>query len=308
VATLGVKGLPTTDDGEYWLLQRARLIERLPDVFSTIWLFDHLQGEAEEGYDGWTALAWMAATFPDKRVGNMVLSQSFRNPGLLGVSAATLQQLTRGRVILGLGAGWLEEEYRSFNYEFPSPADRVGQLAEAIELIKTLWRDQPATFQGKWYSIRDAYCARPEPPVPIMVGTNGPRALKVVARLADWWCWDGPLDISYRRPMELLRAESEAIGRPFEEITKICELPISMPDDISGFEATYTHSNYPGQTFGVAGPQPAQVIREIEALVDVGVSHLALSFEDMPTFERFLADVVPNVRLEPRADGQPTVA
>ena len=298
MADLGVKGLPDPDDGSHWLAYRARLIERLPPIFSTIWLYDHLQGTGEPGYDGWTALAWMAAKFPAMRVGNMVLSQSFRNPGLLGVAAATLQQLSGGRVILGMGAGWHEEEYRAFNYEFPSPADRVAQLAEAIELIKTLWRDQPATYEGKWYSIRDAYCARPDPPVPIMVGTNGPRALKVVARLADWWVWDGPLEVSYRRPLEMLRAECEAIGRPFDEITKITELAVWMPDDRSKFEARYEHSNYPGQVFGIAGPQPADVIGEIEALVDVGVSHIVINFEDMPTFDKFLAEVVPNVRLQ----------
>ena len=299
MADLGVKGLPDTDNGDYWLLQRARLIERLPDLFSTIWLYDHLQGEDEAGYDGWAALGWMAATFPAKRGGNMVLSQSFRNPGLLGVSAATLQALTGGRVILGLGAGWFEPEYKAFNYSFPSPADRLEQLAESIELIKTLWRDQPATFDGKWYSIRDAYCARPDPPVPVMVGTNGPRALKVVARLADWWTWDGPLKSTYRKPFELLRAECERIGRPFEDITKVTELPVWLTDDTSDFKRTYEHSAYPGQVFGVSGPTADVVIRDIEDLVDVGVSHIAIDFEDMTTFDRFLAEVVPHVRLQP---------
>src|SRR5690349_12573379 len=105
VAELGVKGLPDPDDGTHWLINRAQLIERLPAQFTTVWLYDHLQGSGEPGYDGWTALAWMAATFPRLRVGNMVLSQSFRNPGLLGVSAAMLQQLTGGRVVLGMGEG-----------------------------------------------------------------------------------------------------------------------------------------------------------------------------------------------------------
>lgn len=300
MADLGVKGLPTSDDGEYWLLQRARLIERLPDVFSTIWLYDHLQGEAEPGYDGWAALAWMAAAFPNKRVGNMVLSQSFRNPGLLGVSASTLQALTGGRLVLGLGAGWLEAEYKAFNYPFAPPRERVEQLTETLELIKTLWRDQPATYEGKWYSIHDAYCARPDPPVPIMVGTNGPRALKVVARLADWWTWDGPYELAYRKPMELLRAECERIGRAFDEITLVSELTVSMPEDTSGFEATYEHPAYPGQINGILGPRPVDVIREIETLVDAGVEHLAINFEDRHTLDLFLAEVVPHVRLEPR--------
>jgi alkanesulfonate monooxygenase SsuD/methylene tetrahydromethanopterin reductase-like flavin-dependent oxidoreductase (luciferase family) len=299
VADLGVNGLPAPDDDTYWLTHRARLIERLPPVFSTIWMSDHPQ-IGDRSFDGWTAVAWMAATFPHMRVGNMVLSQSFRNPGLLGVSAAMLQQLSGGRVILGMGAGWFEEEYRAFNYAYPSPRERVDQLAEAIELIKTLWRDDPATFEGKWYSIHQARRVPPGTPVPIMVGTNGPRALKVVARLADWWCWDGPLEVSYRKPMELLRAECDQIGRPFNQIRLISGMAVWMPEDVSEFEATYEHSNYPGQTFGIAGPRPEDVIREIEALVDIGVSHISIDFEDMPTFDRFMSEVVPNVRMQRR--------
>ena len=72
-----------------------------------------------------------------------------------------------------------------------------------------------------------------------------------------------------------------------------------MPDDVAHFEATYDHPNYPGQTFGVAGPRPADVSREIEALVDAGVSHIAIDFEDVRTLERFVTEVVPYVRLEP---------
>jgi alkanesulfonate monooxygenase SsuD/methylene tetrahydromethanopterin reductase-like flavin-dependent oxidoreductase (luciferase family) len=300
VADLGVKGLPDAEDGTHWLKHRARLIERLPPVFSTIWLYDHLQFPGRPGTEAWTALTWMAATFPHMRVGNMVLSQSFRNPGLLGVAAATLQELTGGRAILGLGAGWLEDEYRAFNYSYPSPGDRVAQLAEAIELIKTLWRDQPATFEGKWYAIHDAYCERPEPMVPIMVGTNGPRALKVVARLADWWTWDGPFERAYRAPRDRLRAECEQIGRPFDEISQVAELSVWMPDNPTAFEGTYEHPAYPGQISEILGPRAEDVIREIELLVDNGVDHIAVNFEDMATFERFLADVVPNVRLQPR--------
>jgi alkanesulfonate monooxygenase SsuD/methylene tetrahydromethanopterin reductase-like flavin-dependent oxidoreductase (luciferase family) len=300
MADLGVKGLPDEDNGEYWLLQRARLIERLPDVFSTIWMFDRLLFDSDQNAEAWTALTWLAATFPNKRVGNMVLSQGYRNPAVLGLAAATLQRLSGGRVILGLGAGWIEPDYKAFNIPFVGPGDRVAQLAEAIELIKTLWRDQPASYEGKWYSIHDAYCAPTYPPVPIMVGTNGPRALKVVARLADWWAWDGPLEVSYRKPMELLRAECEAIGRPFDDITRICELGVWMPRDPSEFEATWEHEAYPGQTFGTAGPTPDDVIRDIEDLVDVGVKHIAIDFADMLTFERFLTEVVPHVRLEPR--------
>jgi alkanesulfonate monooxygenase SsuD/methylene tetrahydromethanopterin reductase-like flavin-dependent oxidoreductase (luciferase family) len=215
--------------------------------------------------------------------------------------AATLQQLSGGRFILGLGAGWLEEEYRAFNFDYPSGGTRVAQLAEAIELIKTLWTESPATYHGDWYHIDNAACERPDQPIPILVGTNGPKALKVVARLADWWNWDGPWEASYRGPYERLRGECEAIGRPFNEITLTASLAVSMPADPASFEPTYEHDFYPGQVFRNLGPTPADVIRDIETLVDVGVTHFPLSFDDVAGLQRFVDEVVPAVRLEPRA-------
>src|SRR5258706_12550769 len=116
--------------------------------------------------------------------------------------AATHQRHTGGRFFLGLGAGWLEDEYRAFNYDFPRPGVRVEQLAETIQLVKTLWRESPATFEGTWYRITEALCEQPDPPIPVLVGTNGPRALKVVARHADWWNWDGPWDPTYPGPAQ----------------------------------------------------------------------------------------------------------
>jgi alkanesulfonate monooxygenase SsuD/methylene tetrahydromethanopterin reductase-like flavin-dependent oxidoreductase (luciferase family) len=299
MANFGLHGFPSRPDGVDWMTHAHAVLDGLPPVFSTVWLSDHIQFQDEPWPDSWTRLTWLAATFPHLRVGHMVLSQSYRNPGLLGVMAQTLQDLSGGRLILGLGAGWLEEEYRAFNFEYPSGGTRVAQLAETIELLKTLWTESPATYHGQWYHLDKARCERPDPPIPILVGTNGPKALKVVARLADWWVWDGPWELSYRGPYERLRAECEAIGRPFEAITLVSELTISMPDDPSSFRRTFEHVFYPGQLFGNAGPTAADVIREIEQLVDVGVKHLALNFDDMAGLARFIDEVVPNVRLEP---------
>lgn len=301
MADLGLHHFPAPPDGVDWTTHAHAVLDGLPPVFSTVWLSDHLQFQGEPHPDDWTRLTWLAATFPQLRVGHMVLSQSYRNPGLLGVMAQTLQDLSGGRLILGLGAGWLEEEYMAFDYEYPSGGTRVAQLAETIELLKTLWTESPATYHGEWYHLEGARCKQPDQPIPVLVGTNGPKALKVVARLADWWVWDGPWEPTYRGPFERLRAECEAIGRPFEQITLASELAVSMPEDPSAFEASYEHVFYPGQVFGVAGPTPGDVIREIETLVDVGVKHVALTFDDAAGLRRFVDEVVPNVRLEPAA-------
>jgi alkanesulfonate monooxygenase SsuD/methylene tetrahydromethanopterin reductase-like flavin-dependent oxidoreductase (luciferase family) len=297
MADFGIQGFLVDWNTPNYIDELRRVYEPLPDVFSTMWISDHMQHNGAPWPEGWTRLTYLAAAMPRFRYGHMVLSQSYRNPGLLGVMAATLQRLTGGRFILGLGAGWLEEEYRAFNFEFPRPGIRVQQLEEAIELIQTLWRESPATFEGEWYRLAGAVCERPDPPIPILVGTNGPRALKVVARKADWWNWDGPWKPTYQAPYEALQAACAEIGRPFEEITLTATLAVSLPDDISRFESGYSHEFYPGQVFGIVGPTPDDVIREIELLVDKGVSHFPLSFDSEAELRRFVDEVVPRVRL-----------
>ena len=271
------------------------VLDRLPEAFTTVWISDHLQFGDRPVREGWTLLTYLAGAFPRFRYGHLVLAQSYRKPALLAKMAATLQHLSEGRFILGLGAGWHEEEYRSYGYPYPSGGTRVAQLAEAIELIRAMWTDSPASYRGVHYQIESAYCEpRPDPPIPILVGTNGPKALAVTARLADWWNWDGPWEV-YQAPYERLRAECDAIGRPFEEITLTAGLTVSMPNDAAAFEPTYEHSFYPGQVFQVLGPSPDDVIREIDRLVDVGVQHFQVYCEDLQTLDRFIEQVAPSV-------------
>jgi len=296
-ADFGLAGFPTRPDGVDRMTHYRTVLELVPEEFSTVWISDHLQIGAEPRVEGWTALTYLAAAFPRFRYGHLVLSQSFRNPALLAKMAASLQELTGGRFILGIGAGWLEEEYRAYGYDYPSGGVRVAQLAEAIEVMRAMWTQSPATYHGTWYHVEGAYCEpRPDPPIPIMVGTNGPKALAVTARLADWWTWDGPWEATYREPHEILRRQCETIGRPFEEIVLTAGLEVSLPDDPGTFRPTYKHSFYPDSTFHVIGPRSADAIREIETLVDVGVSHFQLAFDDLASLRRFVVEVVPAAR------------
>ena len=278
------------------------VLEMAPPVFSTVWISDHLQFGDDETLEGWTLLTYLAAAFPRFKFGHLVLGQSYRNPALLAKMAATLQLLTGGRFILGIGAGWHDEEYRAYGFDYPSGGVRVAQMAEAIEVMRAMWTQSPATYHGTYYHVDGAYCEpRPDPPIPIMVGTSGPKALGVTAKLADWWNWDGPWEEVYRKPYETLRAHCEAIGRPFEDIVLTAGFDLSLPDDPATFVPIYEHTFYPGALFHRFGPTPADAIREIERLVDVGVSHFQVSFDTMTSYRRFLAEVIPSVRLEPAA-------
>ena len=123
---------------------------------------DHFQWEGQPTFEAWTVLAYIAARYPEFEVGPMVLGQSYRNPALLALMSASLQTLSGGRFIMGIGAGWKEDEYLSYNYPFPSAKTRVQQLEETLVILKTMWEEPgPVSYSGKHYSIKDAWC---EPP------------------------------------------------------------------------------------------------------------------------------------------------
>jgi alkanesulfonate monooxygenase SsuD/methylene tetrahydromethanopterin reductase-like flavin-dependent oxidoreductase (luciferase family) len=303
MADFGIHGFPPRPEGVDRMTHYRTVLEMLPEQVSTVWISDHMQAGNRPLAEGWTTMAYLAGAFPRFRVGSLVLSQSYRNPALLAKMAATFQEMSGGRLILGLGAGWQEDEYRSYGYDYPSGGTRVAQLAEAMQVIRAMWTDSPATFHGTYYSIEEAYCEpRPDPPIPMMVGTNGPKALGVAARFADWWCWDGPWDPTYREPYERLRQHCAEIGRPFEQIKLVSELALWFPEDPATFEAAYEHPFYPGQVFNAVGPTPADAVREIQQLFDVGVQHFAINFEDFATLRRFVDEVIPFVRLGSEAE------
>ena len=165
-----------------------RALDLIAGHFDSAWMVDHLQFGDTDVLEGFTALTYLSALHPRLRFGNAVLCQSFRNPALLAKMAATLQFMSGGRFILGLGAGWHEEEYQAYGYEFPSAPVRVEQLEEAIQIIQTMWREETATFQGRHYQVAEARCEpRPDPIPPIMVGAFKPKMLRLAAKYADWW-------------------------------------------------------------------------------------------------------------------------
>ena len=142
-----------------------RMVAALSPEFTTLWVSDHMQFGDAPVLEGWTRLTYLAALFPHLKVGHLVLGQGYRNPALLAKMGATLQHLTGGRFILGIGAGWHEEEYRAYGYGYPSRGARVAQLAEAIRSSGPCGRI-PATFHGEHYHSKApiATRSRPDPP------------------------------------------------------------------------------------------------------------------------------------------------
>jgi alkanesulfonate monooxygenase SsuD/methylene tetrahydromethanopterin reductase-like flavin-dependent oxidoreductase (luciferase family) len=262
-------------------------IEALSPAFTTLWLEDHMQVGAIDALESLTSLSYLAAAYPRFNVGTLVLSQSYRNPALLAKMLANLQMLTAGRVILGIGAGWKEDEYRSYGYSFPALKTRMEQLEEAVQVIRAMWSTQPATFEGKHYSIQDAYCVpQPSPAIPILIGGGGEqRTLALVARYANWWNFNSvPLE-EYGHKVDILKQHCERVGRNFSEIKLTYLGTLSVSEDPAHVQRN------PGKHY-IAG-NAAEVTRELERFQAIGVTHFMLRIPDLETLAYFVAHVAP---------------
>jgi alkanesulfonate monooxygenase SsuD/methylene tetrahydromethanopterin reductase-like flavin-dependent oxidoreductase (luciferase family) len=266
-------------------------------TFDSAWFVDHLQFDDRDVLEGWTAITYMAARHPEFQFGNAVLCQSFRNPGLVAKMGATLQFMSGGRFILGLGAGWKEDEYEAYGYDFPGAGARVEQLDEYVQIIKALWTEERATFEGKHYRVKDAYCEpKPQPMPTIMIGAHKAKMLELTAREADWWnvSWT-PLDEYKVMVKECERACVKA-GRDPATLRRTwfggC---MCAPNEA---ELKKLLGERPPQHGAIAGTTQ-QVIEQMQGFVEMGVDYFMLGTPGLPNFvtlETLLGEVVPAVR------------
>lgn len=212
---LGLMHGPPKGQNASFITELAATLDQLKGYFRSIWMTDHLFWDGAPTYEAWTVMSYLAARFPDFEVGPMVLGQSYRNPATLALMAATLQALSGGKFIMGIGAGWKEDEYRAYNYPYPSPSIRVQQLEETLIILKKMWEEPgQVSYQGRHYAVKDAWCEpKPDPKIPILVGGGGYTTMKHAAKYADIWNLpDKPLS-PYVERLNILRRHCEAIGR-----------------------------------------------------------------------------------------------
>jgi alkanesulfonate monooxygenase SsuD/methylene tetrahydromethanopterin reductase-like flavin-dependent oxidoreductase (luciferase family) len=212
----------------------------------SIWVFDHLlfrfPGEPEGAVrEAWTTLAALAPVVPRVELGALVMCSSFRSPALMAKMAATLDDLSGGRVILGLGSGWHDPEYEAFGY----PTDhKVGRFADDLEITARLLHGERVTFQGPWRSVTDAVLLPPpDRRVPILVAAKGERMLRLTATWADAWntAWFGRVDDRLRGRMAALDAACDAVGRDPATMRRTIGIRLHDPgtgaDDPAGLDA-----------------------------------------------------------------------
>lgn len=283
--------------------QITHTLERVQDSFDSAWVADHFipwaqwEDDDTDVLECMATVCYLAAAFPKLDFGNIVLCQSYRNPALLAKMASTLQVLSGGRFILGIGAGWKEDEYRAYDYEFPKASVRIAQMSEAVQIIRAMWSDAPATFEGKYYSVHNAYCEpKPDPRPPILIGGSGEQlTLRVVAQYADWCNTSGSTPEEFAHKLNVLRGHCEKIGRDYDEIVKTWGGVIAIAETEA--EAQQQADATPFGA-GIVGT-PDSVAAALRPYADLGVEHFIIRFSDFPStagIELFAQEVIPQFR------------
>ncbi|HYB98307.1 MAG TPA: TIGR03560 family F420-dependent LLM class oxidoreductase [Candidatus Limnocylindrales bacterium] len=290
------------------LRSRARLVEELN--YDGLWLVDHFWAGGMPDLDfleAWTALAALAEATQRIRIGQMVTCNSYRNPALVAKMAATVDNISGGRLELGMGAGWMEEEYRAYGYDFPSMRTRLAQLEEGLELMTRMFEQPRATFHGSYYRVDDAP-NQPKPqqsPLPITIGGAGEKILlRLVARYAKRWNCPMTNAPEIERLREVLASHCTAIGRDVSEIIVSEQTMVVVGADEEAFQQKM------GMAKAVLGGfadvekvsvqgTPDRVIAGLREKVSRGVQDFAIMFGDLAseeTLELFATKVIPAFR------------
>jgi len=275
-------------------------LDRTVTPFDSLWMPDHVQYDGHRVAEGWTLLTWALARYPDKLAGHEVLCNSFRNPAHTAKMVATAQALSGGRVILGIGAGWNEEEYRAYGWPFPPTRVRIAQLAEAIQLIRLMWTESPASYRGEHYQIARAVCEPPPRPLPpVMVGGHGEKyLLRVVAEHADWWNYSFRDLATYVHKQEVLKAHCREVGRDYDAIEQVVRVGVLIAETEREIERVKARPDTrPLGDIHVVGT-PAQVTETMLGIRRQGARRFTVNFADVPRPEGtwlFSATVLPHL-------------
>jgi F420-dependent oxidoreductase-like protein len=277
--------------------------------FDSFWVMDHFHqiqfvGRPEEPMlEGWTVISMLAAITTKIKLGTLVTGIIYRYPSVLAKIAATLDVLSKGRLFMGIGAAWNEQESLAYGISFPSNQERLLRLDEAIQVIRKMWTDEPyASFNGKYYQIRNAYCnPKPiqKPSPPILVGGSGERkTLKIVAKHADACNLFGSPE-TVRKKLDILKEHCKSVGRDYSSILKT-KLSVVIVDDNNDMAVNRVRKTLGGmpeeqiKEFVIYGT-PEDVLRQIEILEHVGIQYLIVDLEpyrELKALDTFASKVV----------------
>ena len=278
--------------------------------YDSIWVYDHFHNVPRPAHEAvfecWTTIAAISQRTSRVRLGQMVGCNSYRQPSVLAKITSTVDVISGGRLDWGIGAGWYENEYKGYGFDFPKPKDRIGMLNESVEIVRSLWTQEETSYEGRYYQLSRANCdPKPlqSPHPPIWIGGGGEQlTLRVVAKHADYSNFGGtPEQWAHKR--EVLKGHCAAVGRDEETIGKTWSPEVF----IRRTEAEITSSNVgnlwgaPFETWrdnNLVGT-PEQVTEKIQTYLDLGCTGFIPWCADYPsteTLELFAREVIPNFR------------
>ena len=231
----------------HWPALRDACLAAEQAGWESLWIDDHLladEGDPDDPkFEGWSTLAALAVLTERARLGLLVGANTFRNPGLTAKLATTLDHLSNGRAVLGLGGGWFEREHDAFGIEFGSGfGERLDRLDESVGLLRRLLDGERVTHDGRFYTMHEASCAPipVQPRLPILIGGSGPtKTLRTTARYADLWNGYGTPE-KIAATSEVLRQRCAEAGRPFDEIERTVTIDAVVRDRPEAAEAAWT--------------------------------------------------------------------
>lgn len=270
-----------------------------------IWFADHfmpnppLGDETGPHHEAWGVLGALAAATSRLRLGTLVCGNTYRHPAVLLKQAITVDHVSGGRVVLGIGAGWQENEHRAYGIPFFTVRERLERLDEACEVIRGLLAaDERFSFKGRHYTVTDAPLApKPTGPFPILVGGGGERVtMRIAAHHADEWnVWGTPETLRHKG--EVLERHCGTLGRDPAAIERSANAILFMSDDESFL------SNFRGRDLGIASivGTPAEVCDVVAGYQSAGVDELIIPDWNLgehrrEVLDRFMADVIPQFR------------
>lgn len=271
-------------------------------------------------YECFTMLSAVAAVTKRVRIVPLVTSMSYRNPALLAKTIASLDNLSGGRFIAGLGAGWFREEYEAYNFPYPSNAERIEQMGDGIKLLKAMWTQEEPTYHGRYFKIDKAYCEpkpvqRPYPP--ILIGGGGKRILEIAAEEADILNLNPPITKGFvdvgealkfdrskvTQRIEMVRGFLKAAGRAADALELSGGGFVLMAKDRATVDAMVAAT---ARTFGIEDTErarmalqvligtPDEVKRELKDRIEkFGMTYFFLNFMTPGTIEMFAKEVMP---------------
>jgi F420-dependent oxidoreductase-like protein len=279
-----------------------RRIEALGFDWISIW--DHFYAADASGdphsLEAITAHTALAATTERVTCGSLVYSAGYRHPAVLANAIATLDQVARGRTVLGLGGGWLQGEYDAYGLHYGSAGERLRMLEEYVVCVRGLLTQAHTTFDGAFFHLRDAQC-EPKPVqsrLPIWIGGGGEKVtLRIAAQHADGWNVPFIPPRAWARKAEVLDAHCERLGRDPGEITKSVNVGMAFTDEeLRRQFGPMSDAIKPGVLSGGV----SEMVDKVGAYVDAGAAYVILALRapfDLDGLERFAAEVMPAVRV-----------